>query len=88
MFSWLGSDQLAANLGDALTTLADVSLKAAVILLSAWTLCFLLRNKAARARHLLWSAALLGILVLPGLSFVMPAWRWRALPALPAPRWL
>lgn len=85
MPSWLERDQLAANLGDALFTLTDVSVKATLILLLALMLSFLLRKRAARVRHLLWSTALFGVLVLPALSFIVPAWHWRALPAASAP---
>lgn len=85
MLSWLQSDQIAANLADALFTLTDVSVKAALILLLALLLSFLLRKKAARVRHLLWSTALFGVLVLPALSFIVPAWHWRVLPAASAP---
>ena len=85
MPSWLQGDQLSANLADALFTLTDVSVKATLILLLALMLSFLLRKKAARVRHLLWSTALFGVLVLPALSFIVPAWHWRALPAASAP---
>ena len=84
MISWLDGERLASHLGDALTTLVDVSVKATLILLLALALAFLLRKRAARTRHLLWSAALLGVLILPGLSFVVPAWHWRSLPTLAA----
>jgi TonB family protein len=48
------------------------SLKATVILLAACGLCAALRRSSAAARHLVWTAALAALLLLPLLSRVTP----------------
>src|SRR5882762_8649963 len=48
------------------------SLKATVILMVACVLCAGLRRSSAAARHLVWTAALAALLLLPALSRVTP----------------
>ena len=50
------------------------TLRATVILLGAWGATYLLRSASAATRHLVWSAAVTAVLVLPVLSFVLPRW--------------
>ncbi|HXP60816.1 MAG TPA: M56 family metallopeptidase, partial [Dongiaceae bacterium] len=50
-------------------------LKSFVILLVAGGVCLCWRRGAASARHLVWFLAVAGLLSLPGLSCLMPAWQ-------------
>lgn len=58
--------------------LLDASIKGSVLLLLAWAATRLIRRAPAAARHLVWSAALAGVVLLPLLGAVVP--RWRVLP--------
>ncbi len=53
----------------------DAFLKSFVILIVAGGVCLLWRRGAACARHLVWVLAVAGLLCLPGLSGLMPAWQ-------------
>src|ERR1700679_563284 len=64
----------------ALWVLADAAIKSALLLLAAALLALLLRKASAAARHLTWSGAVAGTLLLPLLSFLLPAWRAPWLP--------
>jgi TonB family protein len=57
-------------------------IKATVLLLAAYALNLALRHSSASSRHLVWAAALAGLLVLPVLSMIVPAWQ-APLPASP-----
>ena len=61
--------------------LLDMTIKATAILLAAWGASLLLRRGSAAARHMAWTAAVLGVLLLPVLSWTLPA--WRVLPWMP-----
>ncbi len=61
--------------------LLELTLKAMMILAAAGLVSVMLRNSAAALRHLIWSLALGGLLLLPVLTFVVPAWRVAILPA-------
>jgi beta-lactamase regulating signal transducer with metallopeptidase domain len=61
------------------------TLKASLILLAAFGVTRLMRRASAAARHLVWTLALAGVLVLPLLGAVLPAWHVRALPELATP---
>ena len=65
---WLEHSRLAAGFPDML-------LKSFVILMAAGGVCLCWRRGAASARHLLWLLAVAGLLCLPGLSGLMPAWQ-------------
>ena len=60
--------------------MADVILKATIILITAWGATLLLRRAAAAIRHLVWSAAFAALLLLPILSLLVPEWKLRGLP--------
>ncbi len=61
--------------------LLELTLKAIIILAAAGLLTVLLRHASAALRHTVWSLALGGLLLLPVLTFVVPAWRVAILPA-------
>ena len=72
-----------ATLGSSgwLELLLNISLKGAILLIGAGALSYLLRRASSSARHLIWNLALCGLLALPFLSFILPAWRAPLLPA-------
>ena len=53
----------------------DALLKSFVILIVAGGVCLCWRRGAASARHLVWFLAVAGLLCLPGLSGLLPAWQ-------------
>jgi beta-lactamase regulating signal transducer with metallopeptidase domain len=59
---------------------ADAALKGFLVLLAALVATTLMRRTSAASRHLVWLAALTGVLLLPVAAAVLPAWR-----ALPSP---
>ncbi|MBL8203806.1 MAG: M56 family metallopeptidase [Blastocatellia bacterium] len=61
--------------------LLELTIKAVMILAVAGLLSVLLRNASAALRHSIWSLALGGLLLLPVLTLVVPAWRVAILPA-------
>ena len=70
----------------ALAFLAGNAWKATAILLAAFGAALLLRRASASFRHLVWSAAVVCLVVLPVASLVLPNWNV-ALPAGPEPIW-
>ena len=58
------------------------TLKASVILLAAFAVTGAMRRTSAAARHFVWTLALAGVLVLPALGAVLPAWQVDAVPSL------
>ena len=50
------------------------ALRATVVLLAAWGATYLLRRGSAATRHLVWTAAVTAVLVLPLLSIALPRW--------------
>ncbi len=70
---WLEHAQVAGGF-------ADAFLKSLVVLMAAGGVCLCWRRGAASARHIVWLLAVAGLLCLPGLSGLMPAWQrplWR-----------
>ena len=65
--------------------LIDTALKGSFLIAAAAIAAYVLRNRAASARHAAWSAAVIGHIALPVLTLLAPQWR---LPVLPAPPWL
>lgn len=54
---------------------ASVALKSSAVLAAAWLAARLLRRRSAALRHLVWTAALSAILLLPLLITALPQWR-------------
>jgi len=71
-----------ANLANSavLLALADAAIKSAALLVLAALAALLLRKASSAARHAVWCGALAGALLLPVLSFSLPAWRVPWLP--------
>ena len=65
--------------------LADLAVKAAVILVAAAVLARLMGRASAASRHLVWTAALGAVLLLPIARAALPAMPVSVLPAAPAP---
>jgi beta-lactamase regulating signal transducer with metallopeptidase domain len=63
----------------------ELTLKGIMILAAAGLLSVALRNASAASRHAVWSLALGALLLLPALTWAVPAWRVAVLPAPPAP---
>jgi len=59
--------------------LVDSAIKGAAILLLAALVTLMLRRDSAATRHLAWLVAIVGMLVVPVFSAILP--QWRALPA-------
>ena len=64
----------------------DASLKAALVALLAAAVLMLLRIQDSNVRHRVWAGVLGGMLLLPALTLIVPAWRL-PLPAA-AERWM
>ena len=65
--------------------LADAFVKATVVLLVAAAGTLVLRRSSAAMRHLVWTLACAGVLVLPVASALLPNWRVPAWPRLDMP---
>lgn len=59
----------------ALAFLLVFAVKATIVLGAAWVLAFALRSRSAALRHAVWTAGVLGSLLLPILTLVLPTWR-------------
>ncbi|MCH8805506.1 MAG: hypothetical protein IH986_05405 [Planctomycetes bacterium] len=70
------------DISRALDIVADAVLKGSAILLLAWVTSPLWKHAAAATRHMIWTAALLAILLTPVLRGVLPDY---TVPLLPAP---
>ncbi len=62
----------------AFSFLVGVAVKSSAVLAMAWLAAWLLRNRPAALRHLVWTAAAASVLALPLLALVLPAVRMPA----------
>ena len=67
--------ELPFSSGGAWLSVADAVAKATVVFATAGILSFALRRRSAAARHMVWTLALIGVLVLPALSMALPRWQ-------------
>lgn len=68
------------------TLLLDAAIKGVLVLVAVGVVVLAMRRASAAMRHLVWTAGLLSLLVLPLLSVVVP--RWEALPVWLRPEWI
>lgn len=53
----------------------DLAARSVLLLAAAWVTTWLMRRRSAAGRHIVWSLAIMGILVIPIAKPVLPAWR-------------
>ncbi len=85
MWTWLHIELANDAWSRALAVLVDVGVKGIVLLALAGLVALAMRRASAAARHLVWTLALTGLLLLPVLSFVMPKWQLPILPIAATP---
>jgi HEAT repeat protein/beta-lactamase regulating signal transducer with metallopeptidase domain len=68
-------DLIVAGFGTSWMAVADAVAKATIVFLTAGLASFLLRGRSAAMRHMVWTLALVGVLVLPALSIALPRWQ-------------
>jgi HEAT repeat protein/beta-lactamase regulating signal transducer with metallopeptidase domain len=68
-------DAIVAGFGTSWLTVADAVAKATLIFLTAGLASCLLRRRSAALRHMIWTLALVGVLILPALSVALPRWQ-------------
>ena len=68
-------DVIVAGFGTSWIAVADAVAKATIVFLTAGLASFLLRGRSAAMRHMVWTLALVGVLVLPALSIALPHWQ-------------
>ena len=61
--------------GAAWMPIADAIAKATLLFAVAGVVSFVLRRGSAAARHMVWTLALISVLVLPVLSLALPRWQ-------------
>src|SRR5262245_46707992 len=60
----------------------DLAIKSVTVMLVALVLTLLLNRASAAWRHLVWCLSVASLLLLPGLSLALPAWRVAWMPQL------
>jgi HEAT repeat protein/beta-lactamase regulating signal transducer with metallopeptidase domain len=68
-------DLLSIASGAAWLPVADAIAKATLLFAAAGFASFMLRRRSAAARHMIWTLALVSVLVLPVLSIALPRWQ-------------
>ncbi len=56
-------------------SLLDASIKSLILLVFSSIACLLLLRASAATRHLVWTASMIGLLLMPACAFLLPAWR-------------
>lgn len=74
---------LSANASTILGLILEVAVKGTLLIAAAGFAAFAMRGAAASLRHLLWSFAIVAMLVIPALTVVLPRWQMGMIP-LPA----
>lgn len=82
MNSLLTNPSVEAFCTKAIVVLVDSAAKGVILLCLAWSIALGMKRASAAARHLVWTLALGGLLMLPALSLALPKWQ---LPILPRP---
>lgn len=85
---WFTPGLTAGPAGIWFAALLDASLKGLILLLCAAAAAIALRRASAAARHLVWGLAFGGLLALPLLSSMLPAWRVPLLPGASPDEWV
>lgn len=68
-------ESLSYSAGASWISVADAIAKASLLFAAAGLVAFVLRRGSAAARHMIWTLALLSVLVLPALSMALPRWQ-------------
>jgi HEAT repeat protein/beta-lactamase regulating signal transducer with metallopeptidase domain len=68
-------ESLFFSAGASWISVADAIAKASLLFAAAGLVSFVLRRGSAAARHMIWTLALLSVLVLPALSVALPRWQ-------------
>lgn len=76
---------LSTALASLSTSSVDLILKATVLLFVAWGSNALLGRASAALRHRIWGLAMIGLVLLPASSWMLPEWGLPVLPIKPAP---
>ena len=74
---------LSANASTMFGLVIEVALKGTLLMAAAGFAAFALRGATASLRHQLWSFAIVAMLIIPGLTVVLPRWQMGIIP-LPA----
>jgi len=67
----------------ALALLLDVTLKGVLMLALVGVIARMLKNASASVQHLVWTLGIVGVLLVPVLSVMVPAWHVAALTDIP-----
>jgi beta-lactamase regulating signal transducer with metallopeptidase domain len=68
-------ESLSFSSGASWFPVADAIAKASLLFAAAGLVSFVLRRRSAAARHMIWTLAMLSVLVLPALSIALPRWQ-------------
>ena len=64
-----------SSAGMACLWLLDASLKSLALLAVGAVVCFLLSRASAATRHWIWATTLIGLIILPAATLLLPEWR-------------
>src|SRR6476661_4326066 len=69
-------DLFSVDFGTSWIGVVDTIVKATLLFLAAGLASVVLRRRSASLRHMIWTLALAGVLLLPVLSIALPRWEW------------